>query len=60
MHPAQLGRPKPKAHRQHTAGRYPGMPASRKFRPIMASENGAQQGDTIVYSGQEISVDLPQ
>ena len=39
-------------------GSYPGMPTSREFRLIMVSENSAQPGDAIVYSGQEMSIDL--
>ena len=43
-------------------GNYPGIPASREFRPIIVSEgteerNGAQKS-SLVYSGQKIVVDL--
>ncbi len=41
-------------------GSYPGMPASRAFCPIVVSDNVAPSGETIIYSGQEITVDLAQ
>jgi alpha-D-xyloside xylohydrolase len=43
-------------------GTYPGMPASREFRPIIVSEGRAQldhaQTPRVVYSGQKTVVDL--